>query len=259
MSKLPTLLDLAAFSQMVEGEYIGGLTPQERQAAGAPDDWAAKDLVAHVTTWRERGAENLKAIRRGPLPPEPQEFDEVNRAIFDQNHGQAWEVVLGRVKKSWDNFTIALRDLTEDMLAGSGGEAQSDRPLWRRVTVDAGNHPVLHYAEFARRRGRESSATQWMEGLSPLLLAVDPSGEWHGVVHYNLVSRSGDKLTKAFELGKDRVRRWRSTRKAPPLGTTDRHNQAIYGTGHWPATTPRSACRIRLWTPSGPPSTSARA
>jgi CRP-like cAMP-binding protein len=47
------------------------------------------------------------------------------------------------------------------------------------------------------------------------------------------VSRSGDKLTKAFELGKDRLRRWRYTRKAPPQSTTDRHSQAIYGTGHW--------------------------
>src|SRR3989337_4483278 len=48
----------------------------------------------------------------------------------------------------------------------------------------------------------------------------------------SLVSRSGDKLTRAFELGKDRARGWPSTRKAPPLGTTDIRNQAIYGTGH---------------------------
>jgi len=48
----------------------------------------------------------------------------------------------------------------------------------------------------------------------------------------NLVSRSGDKLTRAFELGKDRARGWPSTRKAPPLGTTDTRNQVIYGTGH---------------------------
>jgi len=186
MAKLPSLLNLASYSGQVEAEFVAELTPPERQAIGVPDDWAAKDLVAHVTTWRERGSEDLKAILLGPLPPEPQEFDEVNRAIFDQNRGQVWDVVLRRVKKSWDSFTMAVRDLTEDMLAASGSEAQPVRPLWRRVTVDAGNHPVLHYAEFARRRGRVASATQWMEGLSPLLLAVDPADEWHGVVHYNL-------------------------------------------------------------------------
>ena len=165
MAKLPGLLSLASYSGQIEAEFVAESTPPERQAIGVPDDWAAKDLVAHVTTWRQRGAEDLKAILRGPLPPEPQEFDEVNRAIFDQNHGQAWEVVLGRVKKPRENFTMALRDLTEDMLAASGGEAQPGRPVWRRVTVDAGNHPVLHFAEFPRRRGRGASAS------------------WHGVVN----------------------------------------------------------------------------
>jgi len=216
MAKLPSLLSLASYSGQVEAEFVAELTPPERQAIGVPDDWAAKDLLAHVTTWRERGAEDLKAILRGPLPPEPQEFDEVNRAIFDQNRGQAWEVVLGRVKKSWESFTMALRDLTEDKLTASGGEAQTDRPLWRRVTVDAGNHPVLHYAEFARRRGRGASATQWMEGLSPLLLAVDPAGEWHGVVHYNLAchyaqtgvaDKALDSLRAALELNPG-LREW---------------------------------------------------
>ena len=95
------------------------------------------------------------------------------------------------------------------MLAGAGGEAQLDRPLWRRVTVDAGIHPVLHYAEFARRRGRGASATQWMEGLSPLLLAVDPAAEWHEVVHYNMAchyaqtgmsDKALDSLRAALEL-----------------------------------------------------------
>src|SRR3990170_457937 len=223
MAKLPSLLSLTSYSGQVEAEFVAELTPPEREAIGVCDDWAAKDLVAHVTTWRERGAEDLKAVLRGPLPPEPQEFDEVNRAIFDQNHGQPWEVVLGRVKKSWDNFTMALRDLTEDMLAGAGGEAQLDRPLWRRVTVDAGNFPVLHYAEFARRRGRVASATQWMEGLSPLLLSVDPAGEWHGVVHYNLAchyaqtwvpDKALDSLRAALELAPG-LKEW--SRQAPAL------------------------------------------
>jgi len=184
MAKLPSLLNLASYSRQVEAEFVAELTPPERQAIGVPDDWAAKDLVAHVTTWRERGAEDLKAILRGPLPPEPKVFDEVNRAIFDQNRGQAWEVVLSRVKISWENFTLALRELTEDILAGSGGEAQLDRPLWRRVTVDAGNHPVLHYADpdqpdgrerknDGRRQRRDSWNSTWNPPLRSALFSTD--------------------------------------------------------------------------------------
>jgi hypothetical protein len=186
MSRLRSLLDLASFAQHIEAEFVAELSPQEREAVGTPDDWAAKDLVAHLTTWRERAAEGLKADHHAPPQAEPEEFDEVNRAIFDQNYGQSWEGVLLRAKEAWLVFTKNLGDLTEDLLAASADGAQAGRPLWRRVTVDAGNHPVLHYAEFARRRGGGASATRWMEAVSPLLVAVDPSGEWHGVVHYNL-------------------------------------------------------------------------
>jgi len=201
MTKLSSLLRLASYSGRVETEFVAELTLPERQAVGAPDDWAAKDLVAHVATWRERGAVELEAVRHGPLPPEAAEFDAVNRAIFDDNHGQAWEVVLRRTKESWEAYSIALRQLSEDLLAGSASTDQPDRPLWRRVTVDAGNHPLLHYAEFARRRGRAASATRWMEEAAPLLLAVDPTDEWHGVIHYNLACHyaQSDMADKALE------------------------------------------------------------
>jgi hypothetical protein len=158
----------------------------ERTAVGSPQDWAAKDLLAHVTTWRERGAEELEAARHGPLPPESQEFDEANRVIFEQNRDQPWEVLLRRAKESWQAYSTHLGRLNEAELLAGGTEAQPGRPLWRRITVDAGNHPMLHYAEFSRLHGRADSGTRWMASLTPLLLAVDPSSEWHGVVHYNL-------------------------------------------------------------------------
>jgi hypothetical protein len=206
MSRLTGLLDLASFSREVEAEFVTELPAEERQAVGQHDDWAAKDLVAHITTWRERGAEELKAVRHGPLPPEPEEFDEVNRSIFDQNHGQPWEVILRRAVQAWESFSQALNELTEQLLDASASAAPAGRPLWRRVTVEAGNHPVLHYAEFARRRGRVVSATRWIEGQSRLLLAVDPTVEWQGVVHYNLAchyAQSGmtDKALQTLRLG----------------------------------------------------------
>jgi tetratricopeptide (TPR) repeat protein len=209
MTKVASLLDLASFTREVEAEFIAELPPHERQAAGAPDDWAAKDLVAHVTTWRERGTDELEALHLGPLPPEAQEFDQANRAIFEENRDQPWEVVVERAHSSWSVFLERMNRLTEDLLDKDPSAEAKGRPLWRRVTVDAGNHPVLHYAEFARRRGRGASATRWMEGLSPLLLAVDPAGEWHGVVHYNLachyaqtgmLDKALDSLRAALEL-----------------------------------------------------------
>jgi hypothetical protein len=186
MPRLPALIALAAYSRTIEGEFTAELSPAERAAVGQPDAWAAKDIVAHVATWRADGAAELEAVHRGPLPPELEEFDEANRAIFDRNHDLPWDVVERRAGEAWDLFVQNLERVSEEQLDASATTAGTGRPLWRRVSVDAGNHPALHYAEFARRGGRNPSATRWMEGVTPLLLAVDPSDEWHGVAHYNL-------------------------------------------------------------------------
>lgn len=185
MSRLTSLIDLASYTRGVEAEFVKDLSAAERDASGSFEDWAAKDLVAHVTTWRERGVAELEAARGGRMEPEADEFEEANQAIYQKNRHLPWEVILRRGETSWTALTKSLKDLPEDLLALTAA-GQPTRPLWRRITVDAGNHPVLHYSEFSRRRGRPVPATRWMEGLTPLLLAVDPSGEWHGVVHYNL-------------------------------------------------------------------------
>ncbi|HMK09040.1 MAG TPA: hypothetical protein VK449_08445 [Anaerolineales bacterium] len=205
MSKRESLLALAALARSIEEEFIAELPAVERSATGTPDDWSPKDIVAHVTTWRERGAEELGLLGQQALPPEVREFDEINRKIFDQNRHLSWDSVHARARVSWDRFLEALGVLPGDFLEAGPPAGASGRPLWRRLTVDAANHPALHYAEFARRRGRIKSSTRWMEALAPVLFAVDPSGEWHAVIHYNLAchyAQTGfpDKALAALQL-----------------------------------------------------------
>jgi hypothetical protein len=183
MSKVERLLELASFSRHVEKEFIAELPQHERRSVGTPKDWSAKDLVSHVSTWRERGAAELREAVDKDLPPEPEEFDDANRAIFEQNQGKPWEAVLLQANDAWEAYLRNLAALPEERLTAVPAAGQ---PLWRRVTVDAGSHPILHYAEFTRRRGRGAFATRWMEQSVPHLLAVDESPEWQGVVHYNL-------------------------------------------------------------------------
>jgi hypothetical protein len=198
MPKRESLLGLASFSLHVEREFVAELPQHERRSVGTFEDWAAKDLVAHVATWRERGAEELKEALNKDLPAEAEEFEAANRAIFQQNHGKPWEAVLLQAKTAWEDYSRNLATLPEERLIAVPA---SGRPLWRRVTVDAGSHPILHYTEFTRRRGRAGLATTWMEESVPHLLAVDESPEWQGVVQYNLACHyaQADLMDKALE------------------------------------------------------------
>jgi hypothetical protein len=185
MSIQTGLLRLVEHSRGIEREFLADLTQAEREAVGSDTAWTAKDLVAHLAEWRRRGAEEIEAARRGETVGEIEEIDPLNREIFDGHRHLTWDQVLDLSERAWESFSTAVGETTDDLLR-STDLTQSRRPIWRRLTVDAANHPALHLSEYARAHGRPQRASRWMEGLTPKLLDLDASNEWHGAVHYNL-------------------------------------------------------------------------
>ncbi len=179
------LLDLTDFARSVEVEFLDDLNAAEREASGAADNWAAKDLVAHIGSWRARGIQQLAAHSRGEDQEEEQELDETNRVLYEQNRDLTWDEVNRRSREAWGGLLQALRETDEAILTGASGPAGS-RPVWRRLTVDAGTHPVFHFSEYSIHHRRAPRALSWMEKLSGRLIDLDPAPEWHGVVHYNM-------------------------------------------------------------------------
>lgn len=210
MPRKETLIKLAKYAREVEGEFVRDLSPAERDAPGAPDAWAAKDILAHVTSWRRRGVELVRAAERGELPKEPQDFDEANQELYLENRGLSWGEALAQSAEVWDAFILALSGTSEMLLSPlETRQAEAGPPLWRRLTIDAANHPVLHFAEHAARNGRTETSARWVEGLTPTLHALDDSQDWQGVVHYNLAcfyaladrrNESLERLALAFNL-----------------------------------------------------------
>jgi hypothetical protein len=185
MTQQAKLLDLTDYARSVEVEFIDDLPATERDASGTAESWTAKDTVAHVAAWRTRGSERLVADSRGESLKEESEFDEANRLLYEKNRALSWDEVSKRSREAWSEFLKSLRETTEAVLSAPSGSAGS-RPVWRRVTVDGGTHPVFHYSEYAIRHGRGPRALSWMEGLSARLIDLDPAPEWQGVVHYNM-------------------------------------------------------------------------
>ena len=55
------LLDVLSFAHQQEMAFIDTLPDDERAASGAPDQWSAKDMMAHLATWKLRLLDRLQA------------------------------------------------------------------------------------------------------------------------------------------------------------------------------------------------------
>ena len=87
------LLDLIEQGYAEEEVFMSSLSEEERARTGTPEDWSARDLIAHVAAWKSRVAAEIAAARRGEPPAPGEELDHINAGIFEENRGKTWGMI----------------------------------------------------------------------------------------------------------------------------------------------------------------------
>ena len=68
---------------------FAALDPARRDVAPADGGWSAKDILAHLSAWRQQQTDRLAALREGRAePPSPAtEIDDINASLHDRAGG----------------------------------------------------------------------------------------------------------------------------------------------------------------------------
>ena len=129
MSTSKTKTDLLARIEE-EREYwhrlIGKIDRDRMEEPGPMGEWTFKDLVAHLTGWRERTISRLEAAGRGdespptPWPAHLVEDDEINTWIQEQNHDRPVGDVLQAADTSYQRLASAVAALSEEDVTTPG-------------------------------------------------------------------------------------------------------------------------------------------
>jgi hypothetical protein len=181
------LLAALEHTRGVERAFLSGLTDAERRAAGAANDWSAKDLLAHLVDWRMRAAADLRLVAQGKSPEDITEFDPVNEVVYQRHKDKTWEELVRMSETAWADLASALKELPEDRwTAPSDLPSMNGRPWWRYAQIEVATHPVQHMSGHAAAHGRSNEASGWQEGNAARLEGLDAAPAWHGVVRYNL-------------------------------------------------------------------------
>lgn len=92
---------------------------------GVAGDWTFKDVAAHLTAWRQRAVNRLRAAQRGERPaPAPwmaevdsTDDDTINHWIYRANHDRPLGDVLRESRESLEQLEAAVQVLSEQDLA----------------------------------------------------------------------------------------------------------------------------------------------
>jgi tetratricopeptide (TPR) repeat protein len=158
------LIDLLKNAYEAQGAWIAGLSDAERNSIGTPEQWSAKDMLAHITFWQEVTAERLAAAQRGGEPPTFGDFQPINERIFEERRGHSWEQVLADAERTYATLTGQVRSIDAQALldpqrfAWTNGQALSTSILGNGFW-----HPLEHVARFYAARGEHERASELLE------------------------------------------------------------------------------------------------
>jgi hypothetical protein len=199
MAKKADLVDLLHQGHREILKFASMLDPAERAKSGTPEHWARRDTLVHMTAWKLRLAQNLKAERHGEaVKSDDENINSENEAIFLAYCSRPWEDIVALIEQSQSELLAEL-DLVsdEDLNDPARYPWLEGRPLWRNMVGNAYLHPAAHL----RPEYIAAGDLQSMERISllefELVGKLDDSPQWQGMLRYNLgcsYALAGDKL-----------------------------------------------------------------
>lgn len=180
------VLELLERGHELQHDWIAGLDEAERAATGAPDQWAARDILSHMAFWQQEQADRVAAARRGDRPRELGDDDTVNREAFEQRRAWPWQRVAEDAERAYANVVAEVRAAGDDLLTDAAQLPwPSERPLWSSVLGNGFDHIFEHVARFYIARGDEVRASAILERMRAQTALADVPGR-RAVTLYNV-------------------------------------------------------------------------
>jgi DinB superfamily len=180
------LIDSLRAARETEAAIFDALDPAERERPGADGGWSAKDILAHLSAWRQRETDVLAAHRRGDAAPHlPGDgidgidgIDEINANFHALRADWSWDRVAADAEATATAFIAEVTAASDDTLA--------DPKVVGYIMGDGLEHDLGHLGAIATAVGRESDVL----ALADTTLAILDRGGWPdrpgAVVRYNL-------------------------------------------------------------------------
>lgn len=180
------LLEVFAWVEWLEEDLIGGLSAEERARRGSVDRWSPKDIISHVTAWRQNMLQMIQAREPESAARTLEEIQPANTFIYEAYRDLPWPEVESCTRQAREGMRALIADSGEKDLTDPKRFPWLDgQPLWRRIIGNLAVHPLTHYAQLLGDLGRKQESLELQVEAAGRMLSLDAEPVWQGVTRYN--------------------------------------------------------------------------
>ena len=182
------LISLVELSQAREEAFRAELSATERNLVGTAEQWAPKEVVAHLGYWKHRQVARVEAMVRGEEPPEGPDWGQLNTETWPEHARLTWDESVARSDQATRDLIAALQRLTNETLANlddqaSQGDLLIDTTLAIRWGIWRSISPITTAAwatlsappKRSRKRCRRLSRPTWGHHTRAARATISPA------------------------------------------------------------------------------------
>lgn len=183
------LIALVERGQAEEEAFRAGLSAEERAQVGTAEQWAPKEVIAHLGFWKQRQAERISALARGDAPPEMADFQTLNTESWPEHARLNWDESVARSDQGTRDLIAALDALPASALAPGDGTADEADQADMLASTTLGNslgHVDVHISDYWVSRGDRERARRTQQEMVAAIIAARLGDAQEGSARYNL-------------------------------------------------------------------------
>ncbi|GCE50814.1 uncharacterized protein DUF1706 [Thermosporothrix hazakensis] len=177
-----TLLTLLHLAREEELSWISTLSDSEKEALGTVERWSAKEVLAHISAWKERTSEHIQQAEHGDPPTSlnsAEQTDALNARIFAAAQRRTWETVAMQAENAFRELLMLVEYLPEEQLSDPVHfPSLQGEPLWPQILSTGVKHSYRHIAAFLLQQGKCDDALHLYDRMIGIMRRRDlPANE----------------------------------------------------------------------------------
>lgn len=178
------LIALVRRGQADEEAFRASLSDEERNQVGTAEEWAPKEVIAHLGYWKRRQADRLESLARGDEPPAFADFEQLNTESWPEHARLTWNESVERSDAAARDLIAALQALP-DTPSGAGDAALTDM-LTSSTLGNSYGHIGTHMSDYYLAHGEKARAISTQRSILDAVTTAHLGSGAESGAHYNL-------------------------------------------------------------------------